>query len=66
MAYIVCHRYGLVSDDYSLPYVAHWSGGDGAVVRTTAERVTACARAVIAAVESHADRPPPVPAAVAA
>ena len=66
VAYIVCRRYGLVSDDYSLPYVAHWSGGDDAVVRTTAERVTACARAVIAAVEAHADRPPPVAAAAAA
>jgi hypothetical protein len=47
VAYIVCRHHGLTTDDYSLPYVAHWSGGDGDIVRRTAERVTACARAVL-------------------
>lgn len=43
VAYIVCHAAGLVSDDYSLPYVAGWAGGDPAMVRTTAERVLGAA-----------------------
>jgi antirestriction protein ArdC len=64
VAYIVCHRYGLVTEGYSLPYVAHWSGGDATVVRQTAERVTACARAVFAGVDGHVDgRPVPAQAA---
>lgn len=51
VAYIVCHHYGLPTDDYSLPYVAGWSGGDRDIVRETAERVTACARAVLAGID---------------
>ena len=38
------------SDDYTLPYVAVWSGGDPAVVRATAQRVLGAAqRALVAA-----------------
>ena len=51
VAFIVCHHHGLASDGYSLPYVAGWSGGDRDIVRQTAERVTGCARAVLAAVD---------------
>lgn len=65
VAYIVCRHFGLVTDDYSLPYVAHWSEGDGVVVRETAQRVTACARAVIAAV-GHTAATPPLAGAAAA
>lgn len=52
VAYIVCRRYGLPTDDYSLPYVAGWSGGDRDIVRDTAERVTRCARTVVGAVDA--------------
>ena len=38
MAYIVCHAAGL-SNDYSLPYLAVWAGGDSTTIRSTAERV---------------------------
>lgn len=48
VAYIVCSNSGLVSDDYSLPYVARWSGGDPAIVKATADRVVKTAQAVIA------------------
>ena len=44
MAYIIAIAAGLAADSYSLPYVACWSGGDTAVVRSTAERVIGCAR----------------------
>lgn len=49
VAYLVCHAAGLASDDYSLPYVARWSGGDPAQVRLTAERVITTARRVLEA-----------------
>ena len=47
VAYLVCHSAGLASDDYSLPYVARWSGGDPARVRLTAERVIATSRRIL-------------------
>jgi hypothetical protein len=47
VAYLVCHSAGLASDDYSLPYVARWSGGDPAQVRLTAERVIATSRRIL-------------------
>lgn len=50
VAYIVCQHYGLATVDYSLPYVAGWSGGDRDIVRDTAHRVTDCARAVLAGI----------------
>jgi antirestriction protein ArdC len=59
VAYIVCHHYGLPTDDYSLPYVAGWSGGDRVVVRDTAERVTGCARALLAAIDGQSETPEP-------
>jgi hypothetical protein len=57
VAYIVCRHHGLPTDGYSLPYVAGWSGGDRDVVRRTAERVTACARAVLAGLDGAAPAP---------
>ena len=49
VAYVICSAVGLASDDYSLPYVAHWADGDPALVRRTAERVVTTAHAVLAA-----------------
>ncbi len=49
VAYIVSHACGMVSDGYSLPYVAHWSNGDPAVVRQTAEKVVKVAGAILEA-----------------
>lgn len=47
VAYVVCHAAGLVTDDYSLAYVAGWAHGDVSLVRDTADRVTGTARAVL-------------------
>ena len=47
VAYVVCHAAGLDSDDYSLPYVAGWAGGDMTVLRATADRVVTTARKVL-------------------
>ena len=49
VAYVICSAAGLASDDYSLPYVAHWADGDPGLVRRTAERVVTTAHAVLAA-----------------
>ena len=48
VAYMVCAGLGIDSTGYSLPYVASWSGGDVTKVATTANRVIACAREVLA------------------
>jgi hypothetical protein len=47
VAYIVCSNAGLVSDDYSLPYVARWANGDPTILKATADRVVKTAQAVI-------------------
>lgn len=47
VAYMVCASVGIDSADYSLPYVAAWSGGDLDQVAATANRVTYSAREVI-------------------
>lgn len=47
IAYIVCAAIGIESNDYSFPYVAHWSGGDINLVRTTADRVVSRAHEII-------------------
>jgi antirestriction protein ArdC len=49
VAYIVSRALGLVTDQYSLPYVATWAGGDVAKVRETAARVVEAAAGILAA-----------------
>ncbi len=49
VAYIVSEVAGLQPEAYSLPYVAVWSGGDIATVRSTATTVLATARRVLTA-----------------
>jgi antirestriction protein ArdC len=49
VAYIVCHALGLVSDQYSLPYVATWAGGDVAKVQETAVKVVEAAASILTA-----------------
>ncbi len=50
VAFIVCHAAGMTTGDYSLPYVARWSGGDPALVRTTAERVIGASHTILDAI----------------
>jgi DNA primase catalytic core len=51
VAYMVCASVGLDSTEYSLPYVAAWSGGDIEKVSATANRVIGCAHEVIESLE---------------
>ncbi len=47
VAFVVCQAAGLETDDYSLPYVAGWSGGDMKLVLETASRVIDAATKVL-------------------
>ena len=47
VAFVICAELGLHSDDYSFPYVAHWSGGDPGAVRQAAERALGAARGIL-------------------
>jgi antirestriction protein ArdC len=47
VAYIVLGAKGIQADAYSFGYLASWSSGDTDLVRTTSERVLACARTVL-------------------
>lgn len=51
VAFIVLDAVGLASDDYSFPYVARWASGDTEKVKAAAERVTECARRILAGAE---------------
>jgi hypothetical protein len=48
VAYLVCASAGLDASGYSFGYVATWAGGDPEAVSSTAARVLAAARGVIA------------------
>ncbi len=64
VAFVVAHAHGMNTDDYSFPYVAAWAGDDpDAVMATTAQRVAAAARTLIAASPAeHLDGGRPAPA----
>lgn len=47
VAYVVCHAVGLETGEYSFPYVTRWAEGSVDIVKDTAERVVACARAIL-------------------
>lgn len=51
VAYVVLTHLGITADDYSLPYVARWSGGDADAVSGTAEVVVKAAHRIIEALE---------------
>lgn len=54
VAFVVADSLGLDSSAYSIGYVASWSGGDGALIARTAERVTETAHRILTALESGA------------
>jgi len=47
VAFLVCHSLGLDSMDYSVGYVAGWSGADVDTVLTTARTVQRCATEIL-------------------
>lgn len=53
VAYVVCDILGLDAGEYSIPYVANWSGADAALVEATATRVLAAARQVVRGLEAE-------------
>jgi hypothetical protein len=61
VAYLVCGAKGIDADAYSFGCVASWSGDDTERIRTTSERVLACARTVLDRLGLPA--PAPAPAA---
>jgi hypothetical protein len=46
VAYLVCAHTGIDAAQYTIPYVAHWAGGDIELVQATAERVIDSARRI--------------------
>jgi hypothetical protein len=57
VAFIVCSAAaGMDTAGYTLPYVAHWSNGDTALVAATGERVAACARTIAGRLEQGRDQ----------
>ena len=66
VAYILCQAAGLTTAAYSFGYVAHWSGGDPANVKTTAERVVTTARTILERTGVLTPVPAPEQQAVAA
>ena len=53
VAYLVCAHAGLDAAEYTVPYVAHWSGGDLELVQATAERVIDTSRAITDKLDHH-------------
>ena len=49
VAFAVSATHGLVTGEYTVPYVASWAGGDGGLVRDTGVWVLSCARQILAA-----------------
>jgi hypothetical protein len=60
------HTAGLTTAPYSFGYVAHWSGGDAAAVKTTAEWVITTARNLLDACGTLQTEAEPLPVEVAA
>jgi antirestriction protein ArdC len=57
VAFIVCSAAaGMDTAGYTLPYVAHWSNGDTALVAATGERVAGCARTILDRLDEGRDR----------
>jgi hypothetical protein len=47
IAYLVTTLAGLDSSNYTVPYVANWSGGDTAILRETATKVLTAGRQIV-------------------
>jgi antirestriction protein ArdC len=47
VAYVVTVAHGLDAQDYSVPYVTGWAGGDTELIAQTATRVLSCARTIL-------------------
>jgi hypothetical protein len=59
VAWLIGHHWGLDTASYSLPYLAHWSGGDEQTLVPTANRVVTTARRALQELDQHASPAPP-------
>ncbi len=59
VAYLVCTHAGLDTADYTIPYVALWSGGNLDLVADTAEHAVTAARAITSGLHAHLELPAP-------
>jgi hypothetical protein len=59
VAYLVCTNAGLDTADYTIPYVALWSGGNLDLVADTAEHAVTAARAITSGLHAHLELPTP-------
>lgn len=69
VAYVVCDILGVDAGEYSIPYVAGWSGADPQLVQDTAHRVLATARTIVTGLENELGvdlRPNPIAEAISA
>ncbi len=57
VAYVVSAAHGLKAEDYTVPYVTGWAGGNRDLVASTATRVLACARDILTALPPPGDEP---------
>ncbi len=64
IAYVVAAAAGLDSARYTVPYLAHWAGGDTGVLRESAYRVISSAKQIL--VDTDALPPDTIPASPAA
>lgn len=59
VAYIVTAAHGLAADDYTVPYVTGWAGGNRDLLAATATRVLGCARSILGPTEPPRPQPDP-------
>jgi antirestriction protein ArdC len=61
VAYVVATAWGMPSDAYTLPYVAHWADGNINAIKATADHVISTAHAILSAMDSTEQRSPALP-----
>jgi antirestriction protein ArdC len=57
-AFVITAAHGISSEDYTVPYVTGWAGGNNELVSVTATRVLSCARTIL-----HHAQPPGIESA---
>ncbi len=57
VAYIVCSAIGIETGDYSFSYIARWASGNVETIKETGERVIACAKTVLEALNVEPSGP---------
>jgi N-terminal domain of anti-restriction factor ArdC len=61
VAYVVTAAHGLATEDYSVPYVTGWAGGNSELVAQAATRVLTAARVILRSAPPPGTSPVPAP-----